>query len=134
MSFNYPVEVTKAKDGVTVTFPDVPEAITQGADLNEALLRAQDALETALEMYVDAGEGLPASSRPRRGQRIVSPLDPGDFEAASLSGHAGSQYTQGGLSAPTAVAYATSRSCARSSPRFQAGSDRGRARCDRQAH
>lgn len=41
-----------------VTFPDVPEIITQGEDEEEALLRAQDALETALSMYVEDGHDL----------------------------------------------------------------------------
>ncbi len=55
-----------------VTFPDVPEAITQGEDEDEALLYAVEALETALSFYVDARKPLPAPSRPRRGQRTVT--------------------------------------------------------------
>jgi predicted RNase H-like HicB family nuclease len=35
-------------DAILATFPDVPEAITFGADETEALLQARDALETAL--------------------------------------------------------------------------------------
>ena len=56
-----------------VTFPDVPEAITQGEDEEEALLYAVDALETALSFYVDARKNLPLASRPKRGQRTVRP-------------------------------------------------------------
>jgi antitoxin HicB len=73
MSFNYPVVLAEGVDGVTVTFPDVPEAITHGADREEALLRAVEALETALEMYADAKEALPEASKPGRGQAVVSP-------------------------------------------------------------
>lgn len=73
MSFSYPAELAVGKDGVSVSFPDVPEALTHGADEAEALLRAVDALETALEMYVDEGQDLPEASKPRRGQRTVSP-------------------------------------------------------------
>lgn len=71
---NYPVNL-EAEDGggFTVTFPDVPEAITHGSDEAEALLRAVDALETALEMYVDASEALPLPSKAKRGQGTVHP-------------------------------------------------------------
>jgi antitoxin HicB len=60
--FDYPV--TLAPDGgtVLVTFPDVPEAITVGADEDEALLYAVDALETALSFYVDGRKPLPVPS------------------------------------------------------------------------
>jgi antitoxin HicB len=47
--------------GFTVTFRDVPEAITEGDTRDEALLRAEDALESALAMYVAAKEPLPSS-------------------------------------------------------------------------
>ena len=46
--FDYPVILTQDGATVLVTFPDVPEAITFGADEDEALLQAVDALETAL--------------------------------------------------------------------------------------
>ena len=42
--------------GFTATFRDVPEAITEGDTREEALLRAEDALESALEMYIAARE------------------------------------------------------------------------------
>ena len=56
-----------------VTFADVPEAITFGANEDEALLQAVDALETALSFYVDARRALPAPGKARRGQRTVRP-------------------------------------------------------------
>ena len=40
---------------VLVTFTDVPEAITFGADSEEALMHAVDALETALSFYPPRG-------------------------------------------------------------------------------
>jgi antitoxin HicB len=74
LTLEYPVRMEPAEEGgFVVTFPDVPEAITEGDNEHQALLRAVDALETALEMYVDAGEDLPAARKPRRGQRTVSP-------------------------------------------------------------
>jgi antitoxin HicB len=58
---------------VLVTFPDVPEAITQGQDNDEALLYAVDALESALSFYVDARKPLPVPSKAKRRQRTVRP-------------------------------------------------------------
>lgn len=59
--------------GFVVTFPDVPEAITQGEDEDEALLYAVDALESALSFYVDDRRPLPVPSKPKRGQKTVRP-------------------------------------------------------------
>ena len=71
--FDYPVTLTRDDDTVLVTFVDVPEAITFGADEGEAMLNAVDALETGLSFYVDARKPLPAVSKPRRGQKTVRP-------------------------------------------------------------
>ena len=71
--FDYPVTLTPDGGTVLVTFADVPEAITFGADEDEALLNAMDALETGLSFYVDARKPLPAPSKPKRGQKTVRP-------------------------------------------------------------
>ena len=71
--FDYPVILTPDEGAVLVTFPDVPEAITFGADEDEALLHAVDALETGLSFYVDARKSLPAVSQPEPGQKTVRP-------------------------------------------------------------
>ena len=71
--FDYPVTLTPDDGTVLVTFPDVPEAITFGADEDEAMLYAVDVLETALSMYVDARKLLPSVSKPLRGQKTVRP-------------------------------------------------------------
>ncbi len=74
MNLNYPVRLEPAEEGgFVVSFPDVPEAHSQGDDEAEALLRAVDALETALEFYTDEGADVPRASKPRRGQRTVRP-------------------------------------------------------------
>lgn len=68
----YPAALTPDPDGgFTVTFRDVPEAITEGDTREEALLRAEDALESALAMYVAAGEPLPVSSELEPGEALV---------------------------------------------------------------
>jgi antitoxin HicB len=68
----YPVRLKAAEEGgYIVTFPDIPEAITQGEDVEDALRHAADALETALEFYFDARRPVPVPSKPKRGQRVV---------------------------------------------------------------
>ena len=72
--WDYPVVLERDSDGSTlVSFPDVPEAHTFGVEEEEALLRAVDALETALGLYVDDGKDLPKPGRTKRGQRTVHP-------------------------------------------------------------
>ncbi len=71
--FEYPVELIPAKEGgFVVTFPDVPEAITQGEDQDEALQNASDALETGLAFYVEEGRQLPLPSM-AAGRLTVTP-------------------------------------------------------------
>lgn len=69
----FPVTLTPDKNegGFVVTFPDVPEAITQGDTVKEALSMAQDALETALEFYFEDKRAVPAPSKPKRGQNVI---------------------------------------------------------------
>ena len=68
----YPAALTPDPDaGFTVTFRDVPEAITEGDTLDEALLRAEDALESALALYIAAGEPLPAASTAAADEEMV---------------------------------------------------------------
>ena len=71
--FDYPVTLTPDDSTELVTFADVPEAITFGADEDEALLNAIDALETGLSFYVDARKPLPTVSQPAAGQKTVCP-------------------------------------------------------------
>lgn len=68
---NYPVTLTPDGGNILVTFVDVPEAITFGADEDEALLQAVDALESALSVYVAGSKPLPKPSKPKLGQKTV---------------------------------------------------------------
>jgi antitoxin HicB len=76
MRFAYPYELTaQPGGGFIVTFPDVPEAMTQGETEEEAAKMAEDALITALSFYTDDSQRLPHPS-PARGRRVahVPPL------------------------------------------------------------
>jgi antitoxin HicB len=68
----YPAALTPDTDGgFTATFRDVPEAITEGDTGEEALLRAEDALESALAMYIATGEPLPTASKVEADEEMV---------------------------------------------------------------
>ena len=54
-----------------VTFPDVPEAITEGETLKEATLMAEEALELALTFYVEASRDFPKPGALKKGMRLV---------------------------------------------------------------
>jgi antitoxin HicB len=67
----YPVNLRKDGKFILVTFPDIPEAVTQGRDRTEALKAAKDVLETAMDVYFDERRPVPAPSQPKRGQAVV---------------------------------------------------------------
>jgi antitoxin HicB len=76
MRYAYPFTMEpQPEGGFTVTFPDVPEAITEGDTAGEVRERAEDALVTALSFYTDDAKSLPAPS-PARGRPVamVPPL------------------------------------------------------------
>ena len=71
--FHYPVELTSEEDGgLIVSFPDLPEALTCGADRIEALAEAADCLEEALAGRITERMEIPRPS-PARGRATVSP-------------------------------------------------------------
>jgi antitoxin HicB len=68
----FPVQLSKEPaGGYTVTFPDIPEAITCGESVEDALYHAKDALESAMDFYLDDKRTVPAPSKPKRGQYVV---------------------------------------------------------------
>lgn len=68
----YPARLKpQAEGGYVVTFPDIPEAITQGEDVEDALKHAADALESALDFYFEDRRPIPAPSKLKRGLRMV---------------------------------------------------------------
>jgi antitoxin HicB len=54
------------KRGIVVSFPDVPEAITQGDDMADARTMAEEALGMALLSYLDRGLPLPKAKTKSR--------------------------------------------------------------------
>jgi antitoxin HicB len=77
LKFSYPAKVERDDAGFyLVTFPDVPEAGTDGRSRDEAISDAPDSLVAALGGYLTAGKALPLPSSPRGNQLLVelSPL------------------------------------------------------------
>ncbi len=75
MRYTYPCVLTPDDGGVSISFPDVPEALTCGDDRAEALASAQDALATALAGYVHERWDIPAPSAAADGQELI-PVPP----------------------------------------------------------
>ena len=67
----YPIDVKPDGKFFLVTFPDIPEAITQGKSLKEAKEAATSALETALDFYFENSRVVPKPSRIKRGRDFV---------------------------------------------------------------
>ena len=68
----YPVRLeTDDRGAVLVSFPDIPEALTEGATEQEALAEAQDCLIAALGGYIDERRNIPHPS-PGRGLPLVA--------------------------------------------------------------
>lgn len=70
----YSVKLSKDTNGtILVDVPAIPEAHTFGDDREEALLRAVDAIETALMGYVDERRDIPASDAKGRRDSVTMP-------------------------------------------------------------
>jgi len=76
-SLAYPATLIPDREagGFTVTFPDLPEAVTQGEDRREALKQAADCIEEAIAGRIRRGDVIPAPSKTRARQAVV-PVPP----------------------------------------------------------
>jgi antitoxin HicB len=72
--FQYAVGMTPAEEGgFVVSCRDLPQLVTQGEDLEHALTEAADAMDEVFAAYMHGGLVLPAPSKPRKGEHVVSP-------------------------------------------------------------
>jgi len=70
---HYPAKFEPALEGgFVVTFRDIPEAITQGDTLDEAMEMAQDVLVSAMDFYFEDQRSVPRPSAPLSGEHLVS--------------------------------------------------------------
>ena len=73
MRYSYPCILTpEPEGGFFVQFPDVRGALSNGADREEALEMAEDALAVALGGYVASGWDIPKPSPASDGQELVA--------------------------------------------------------------
>jgi antitoxin HicB len=72
--FVYPALLTAdEKDGgFVVTFPDLPEAITQGDSLEQALNEAADCLEESIAVRIDDKLAIPQPSILKNGEYLIA--------------------------------------------------------------
>ena len=83
MRFAWPAEVLEEAEGITVTVPDVPGAITWGSTRAEALERAADALASVLAVLVEDGRRIPPPSADDGRPLIILPA----LDTAKLALH-----------------------------------------------
>ncbi len=63
MKIEYPAEIQKEDDGTfLVSFPDIPEALTQGETMEEALFNASEVLTLSMEFRLDEEQEIPDPS------------------------------------------------------------------------
>ena len=73
MRYAYPCVLTPEGDGgYSVSFPDVPEALTCGDDRDEALAMAEDALAVALGSYMQCRQDIPVPGTVAGGREMVA--------------------------------------------------------------
>jgi antitoxin HicB len=99
--FVYPATLTPDPHdgGFVVTFVDVPEAITQGDEISEALQQAADCLEEAMVGRIRRRDELPKASPVRAGQYAVALPAHTAVKAALYLALRQTQLTQGELAA-----------------------------------
>jgi antitoxin HicB len=74
VSYSYPARLERDEDGrYQVRFADLPDALTDGADLVEALSEASDCLSAAIATRITHGEAIPPPSPLLPEQHLVSP-------------------------------------------------------------
>ena len=74
MKIVYPAKFEADRDGrVLVTFRDLPEAATDGADMDEARREAIDVLESSLMFRMKYREQIPTPTKTRKGEKPVAP-------------------------------------------------------------
>lgn len=68
----YPALFEPDEGYFTVSFRDIPEALTSGQDMDEARAMAADALLTSMDFYFDDKRPVPAPSKLRKGEELVA--------------------------------------------------------------
>jgi antitoxin HicB len=72
--FQYAVRLTPAEEGgYVVTCRDLPQLVTQGESVEEALEQAVDAMDEVFATYLTEGLDFPQPSKAKRREHLVAP-------------------------------------------------------------
>jgi antitoxin HicB len=73
-SATYPANLIPEANGhgLHVRFPDLPEALTGGEDLEDTLVQATDCLAEAMAGRMARGDEIPSPSKRKHGQHLIS--------------------------------------------------------------
>jgi antitoxin HicB len=72
--FQYAVRLTPAEEGgYVVTCRDLPQLVTQGEGVEEALEQAVDAMDEVFATYLTEGLDFPQPSKAKRREHLVAP-------------------------------------------------------------
>lgn len=72
--FQYAVLLTPAEEGgYVVTCRDLPELVTQGETVEDALEQAADAMDEVFATYLTEGADFPQPSKAKRREHLVAP-------------------------------------------------------------
>jgi antitoxin HicB len=72
--FEYAVLLKRAKEGgFVITCRDLPELITQGESVSDALAAAADALDEVFAAYILGKLDFPTPTKARRGEYLIAP-------------------------------------------------------------
>jgi len=76
LRFTYPVTLTpdKTDGGFIVTFPDLPEAITQGDSVEQCLTDAVDCLDESIAARIDDNDVIPQPSEIKDNYKVSCPI------------------------------------------------------------
>ena len=67
----YPARFRRSDGMIVVTFPDIPEAITQGDNAADARRQALDAFETSLDFYFEEMRSIPLPSTAKPSHKLI---------------------------------------------------------------
>ena len=105
--FDYPVTLNPDGGTVLVTFAEVPETITFGADEDEALFNAVDALETGFVVLRRRAFGLARCQQARARAKDGAPAGAGVRQIGGVSGNDRAVHQKGRTGPPFGLAHAS---------------------------
>ena len=74
MRLSYPARLTKEAGGISVTFRDLPEAVSAASTMTQARRNAREVLALALKTRLERGQAIPAPSAPRSDEELIRPF------------------------------------------------------------